>query len=98
MSSIVVLTIAVALYFIVIVAYLTIINEKLNKLLKCQTDPKKPERITFRHSEYIGECPVCHRAVSFAQKHCSYCTQLLNWDYVLDISKKSDDPHGTTRY
>lgn len=98
MSSIVVLTIAVALYFIIIVTYLIIINGKLSKLLKCQTDPKKPERIRFCHSEYVGECPVCHRAVSFAQKHCSYCTQLLNWDYVLDISKKKDDPHATTRY
>lgn len=98
MSSIVVLTIAVALYFLCTMIYLTVIDIKLNKLLKCQTNPKKPERITFRHSEYVGECPVCHRAVSFAQKHCSYCTQLLNWDYVLDISKKKDDPHATTRY
>lgn len=98
MSSIVVLDIAVSLYFIIVVIHLAVIDIKLNKLLKCQTNPKKPERITFRHSEYVGECPVCHRAVHFAQKHCSYCTQLLNWDYVLDISKKKDDPHATTRY
>lgn len=64
-------------------------NQK--KLLKSQTDPQRPKDLRLWHEGYVGDCPVCGRVVQFAQKHCHNCTQLLDWQEVLDLPSEEDD-------
>ena len=59
------------------------IEEKIDRLLKAQTEPQKPKDLRFIHPDEIGgNCPSCDRTVRFAQKHCHNCTQLLDWTEV----------------
>lgn len=90
MTALEVLALSIAFYFIVIFAMLEIldsrINKKLDKLLRMQTDPKKPTRLwKHPHDGWVGECPTCGRIVRFAQKHCHNCVQLLDWTEVLEM-------------
>lgn len=70
---------------------LIIINRKLNKLLRPQTNPLKPKSIRKWHDEYVGDCPSCHRVVRFAQKHCHNCIQLLDWSDVLNLPTEDEE-------
>ena len=68
------------------------IEEKIDKLLKAQTEPKKPKDLrTHSYDGYIGNCPSCDRVVRFAQKHCHNCTQLLDWIEVKNLPVDDDD-------
>lgn len=63
-------------------------------LLKPFAESKRPDNLRERHAGrirvYIGDCPVCHRVVEFAQKHCHDCCQLLDWTEVLETSCEDD--------
>lgn len=78
-------------WFIFICVELAIIDRKLNKLLRPQTNPLKPESIRKWHDEYMGDCPSCHRVVRFAQKHCHNCIQLLDWSDVLNLPTEDEE-------
>ena len=84
--------IAVSVYWFVILHQIDRIEDKINKLLKAQTEPKKPKNLrTHSYDGYIGNCPSCDRVVRFAQKHCHNCTQLLDWIEVKNLPVDDDD-------
>ena len=50
-----------------------------------KTVAKAPDNMREMHGgEIWGDCPVCKRVVRFAQRHCHNCTQLLDWQSVLE--------------
>lgn len=82
---------AVSIYCFVIINQINRIEDKINKLLKTQTEPKKPKNIRKWHDGYVGDCPSCSRVVRFAQRHCHNCTRLLDWSDVLLLPSEDDD-------
>ena len=96
MTSLEVLAISIAFYFVVLFAIIEVMDTrvqgKLDKLLRMQTDPKKPTCL-WKHpyDGWVGNCPTCGRVVRFAQKHCHNCVQLLDWAEVLEKPCEDDD-------
>lgn len=79
------------IFWLIVVNRIDRIEDKINKLLKTQTESKKPKNIRKWHDEYVGDCPSCNRVVRFAQKHCNNCTRLLDWSEVLEFPTDDDD-------
>ena len=65
------------------------------ELLKPLAESKRPDNLREGRYWRIGDCPVCHRVVEFAQKHCHNCTQLLDWTEVLEMPCEDEDSSGT---
>ena len=60
--------------------------------LKRQENAKRPTDLRFfQHDGYHGKCPYCKRCVDFAQKYCHNCTQLLDWQEVMEVVPKDGD-------
>ena len=75
------------------------IEEKIDKLLKTQTEPKKPKNLRYLCRDEIGgDCPSCGRVVRFAQRHCHNCTQLLDWTEAVTWSVDDDEEYKPTEY
>ena len=69
------------------------------ELLKPLAESKRPENLRERRAGqtrvHLGDCPVCHRVVEFAQKHCHNCVQLLDWTEVLEMPCEDEDSPET---
>lgn len=75
------------------------IEEKIDRLLKAQTEPKKPKNLRFIHPDEIGgNCPSCNRIVRFDQRHCHNCTQLLDWTEAVTWSVDVTENLKPTEY
>ena len=56
------------------------------ELLRIQVEPSTPNDLREKpDGTYYGHCPLCGRYVEFAQRHCCYCTQLLDWDKAVRL-------------
>ena len=92
MTALEVLALSIAFYFIILFSVLMAINKKVDKLLKPMTNKERPLNLKeVREGQYTGECPSCRKFVSFAQKHCHNCCQLLDWTEVLEMPCKDED-------
>ena len=74
-------------------------EEKIDRLLKSQTEPKKPKDLRYLHRDEIGgDCPSCGGVVLFAQRHCHNCTQLLDWTEAVTWSVDDDEEYKPIEY
>ena len=89
MTAFEVFSLAVTIYFLILFSSLMVLCVKIDKLLKTSTDAQKVKDLKIHNNgTWHGHCPSCGRYVEFAQKHCCYCTQLLDWTEVI---KRADE-------
>ena len=78
---------------------LELLRKDALELLRPLVEAKKPENLRERRAGrtrvHLGDCPVCHRVVEFAQKHCHNCVQLLDWTEVLEMPCEDEDSFET---